>query len=682
MFKDDSNLSPDYEWILLSGQVDDRTIIEYLARQYYQQIYLHHLSELAYPEEAERAAVETFVEATLRAQDYNAKITIFDWLVFLATGISQTRRSQLEDVQVLNPKLIRAILREHPEEELRPCQIERGISKIRAQVGAQRSAKSNRARFQVLFMTGITVLAVFFLTTFSSLGFGGTSTRLSTSFTPTPSSNIKNRDKTIPIEGSKDQSRITASLPKLTIHSDQNEILSRIQSSTQLWSTLWVDLIVTFHGPAGYVGPSYSERHQLWIDQEMGGLLVSGPTEGFPNYIEKIFLSPRSPSSQTGLFGAASYLKLGSQYPWFSIKSETAFQFPYAANYLLNTINQELFKNFSISTIDKAIQAERNTIIVELTSEEGVLLARLWLETESGIVLREQYFDPHSSGKIIIESTVSKIDFDHPRPTMWKRPKDSTFVLSRHHQEGTNQPAISGPDKANQPMLGIPFRTAPANFDPSESRLSLFKADRMDYDNEGLGIYHLFADNFFLGDIELINPLQMICDRSPDGLQIIFSDERIFPPDSTRNIYLIDLKDLNLVSYRIPSTNIIRLSFSPDNRTVAVVGYDGLSGQDRFYLIDTSTRKYDLLPIHSGFVSVAWSPDGKQIAVIDQSIFTIDANRRTTVHVYNVQNGDLIDKLTINGILQEGTNIETPLVGWRAKFQIPLQDLSYCITPP
>jgi hypothetical protein len=38
MFEENTNLSPDLEWMLQSGQIDDETLIEDLARHYYQQI--------------------------------------------------------------------------------------------------------------------------------------------------------------------------------------------------------------------------------------------------------------------------------------------------------------------------------------------------------------------------------------------------------------------------------------------------------------------------------------------------------------------------------------------------------------------------------------------------------------------------------------------------------------------
>lgn len=49
MFDEKTDLSPDLEWMLQSRQVDDGTLIEALAHQYYQPFYRLSLSYLTYP---------------------------------------------------------------------------------------------------------------------------------------------------------------------------------------------------------------------------------------------------------------------------------------------------------------------------------------------------------------------------------------------------------------------------------------------------------------------------------------------------------------------------------------------------------------------------------------------------------------------------------------------------------
>ncbi len=689
MFKEDINLSPDLEWMLQSDQVDDETLIEILALKYYQRIFRLALLRLTYPEEAHRATQETFIQAILQKKEDRGNTNIEHWLVAIAAGIFQPRKSNQEHHNFLNPELIHSIRSRQPDKTLTDRQIDRAIKKIKAQLRVMRSTKSKRASFQVIGMIGITILTVYILISFSSSWIAGEPADYSTSLLLTPSTSTSSNHITPPVretppptEDAREKSRLAASLPPLSITSSPDEIRDRIQSSNQLWNTMWVDVVVSFHGSAGYVGPPFSERHQFWIDQDGGGLLVSGPTEGFPDFIERIILSPESSSSRIGLIGIPGYSKLGSQYPWFSIKTETVYLFPFAVNYLFNTINQELLQNVTYSIIGESTWAGRNAVIVELTSQEGILFARLWLEAQRGIVLRELYFDPVLNDKVIIESSLTNIDFDNSIPTMWKRPDNSTPTLRDDHQESTEPPESSDSDNANLPLLGNPFRAPPAHFDPSQSWLSFSKADLKDYNSDGLGTFHLFADDYFLGDVELVNPLQIICDRSPNGARIVFSNWRLFPTEVNDKIYWIDLHDLNLVSLDIPATNIFRINFSPDNRTVVVAGYDGLERQDSFYRIDIDSGEYDQLPIPAGFGSLAWSPDGTQLAILDWSILPSGAGSISTIQVYDIQNGDKIGEVMTGAIPQGAAAAGIPLEGWTANFHFPLQDLAKCTSPP
>jgi hypothetical protein len=406
MFKDDNKLSPDYEWMLQSEQVDDENLIQALALKYYQKIYQLALTRLNYPEEAHRVAQETFLQALSKKFEFNGGTNIENWLVNIAAGICTSRQTDLQDHSFLNPYLIRSIRTRQPQGKLTDRQIENAILEMNAQLWAQKNAKSNRARFQALAMIGITVLVIYILTTMSFSGARGVPDGSSTTLTATPSSNLAAEDTADTTEELGDHPKNAASLPPLTLNSTQDEILDRIQSSAKLWNTLWADLTVTFHGPAGYVGPPFSERHQLMLDQKRGGLLAIGPTDGFPDHIERIFIAPEPTNSKIRLFGVSGYSKLGSQYPWFSIKTETVFLFPYAINYLFNITNQDLLQNVNLSIVGEQVWAGRKTVIVEISSLENFLIARLWIDTQKGTVLREQYFDSLSSGKVIVESSI------------------------------------------------------------------------------------------------------------------------------------------------------------------------------------------------------------------------------------------------------------------------------------
>jgi len=180
----------------------------------------------------------------------------------------------------------------------------------------------------------------------------------------------------------------------------------------------------------------------------------------------------------------------------------------------------------------------------------------------------------------------------------------------------------------------------------------------------------------------MINPLRLICDRSPDGTKLVLSEWRVFPTDMTNNIYLLDLQEVNLINLDIPNTLIYWVSFSPDNESVIVTGNDGLDWQNKFYLINTTTGDYELLPIQTGFGSVAWSSDGTKISVLELSTFPSELNPSTRIQVFDVQTGDEKRKIVSKEITHGASKIEVLLDGWTAVFHPQLQDISHCTSAP
>jgi DNA-directed RNA polymerase specialized sigma24 family protein len=80
MFEDLTDLSSDLEWMLLSGQVDDDTLIQVLVRQYYQRVYDLAFSWLTNPDQAHYAVQETFVQAIFHAKNYHLEMKVDDLL--------------------------------------------------------------------------------------------------------------------------------------------------------------------------------------------------------------------------------------------------------------------------------------------------------------------------------------------------------------------------------------------------------------------------------------------------------------------------------------------------------------------------------------------------------------------------------------------------------------------------
>lgn len=683
MFNDDVNLSPDLVWMLQSSQIDIDALIEALVTSYYQQIYSSAISKLIYPEEAHRAAQNTLALVIIRRRDFRGSSSLQDWIEAIASEIIAERKSNLGNFPFLNPRLIKSIRSQQPDNALSDRQIQLAIKEIKSRVKGSRISRSNWAYVQLVGVTSFVVLVAYLLFNFNNTILTEKPEDLvplsdEISIRGDVDTPLSLRGKSTPTQEIPEDSIRKEKLPPLSKESSPEEIKERILSSSQRWYSLWADIVVSFYGPAAYVGPPFTERHQLWIDQVSGDFQIIGPPQGIPDSFEKIILSSENSPNWSGFQETPDYVKLGSILPWYSIKTETVFLFPFAINYLFNSIEQDFLLKSKLFVIGEEIIADREAVIIELTSQEDKILVRLWVDAQIGIILKEQYYDPHETEKVVIESSLRKILFDDITPTRRKKAENSTnsaFEIDPSLISPTKQ---SGSTTLDFPMLGLPFRRPPSNFDLAHARISFAKADRNELVSPKIGKYHVFADGYFLGNIEMIDPLKIICDRSPDGTKIVMSNWGIFLTDAKDKIYWLDLKELESFHLSIPDTFVFWTSISPDNQKIVVSGYDERDGQDRFLLIDVKTGVYELLPIQAGFSSIAWSPDGSEIAILDLPFYPSDFKSSIRIRIFDVQTGDENRRFISNEIPNNAANLEVILDGWRANFQFPLQDLSHC----
>jgi hypothetical protein len=689
MFNDDGHLSPDLVWMLQSNQIDVDALTEALVASYYQQIYSSALARLTYPEEAHRAAQDTLIQVIVRKKEYRGNSKVRDWIESIAEVIITKRRSSIEKYHFLNPNLINSIRTHKSGDLLSDRSLQLANWEIISQLDSKKVSNSRRASLQLLGLASLAVLAVYFLFVFTNRMSDGITVENSTSTNFDLMSIVTDSENTsagleniLPNKDTQDYSGNVPAMDSLTLQSSPEEIRERILSSSQLWSTMWADVIVTFNGPAGYVGSPFTERHQLWIDQVGGAFQIIGPPQGIPDSFENIIFSAESSPTRLEFLRTIDYAKLGSQLPWFSIKPETVFLFPYAINYLFNPIEKDLILDSVISVVSEEVIADREALVIELSSPKGEVIARLWLDSKIGISLKEQYFNPNGFDKVIIESSLRKIHFDDSTPTRRKRPENSTFASIEVFPGIPGLFNHSNASVPKLPMMGYPFRPPPSDFDLSEARITFTKADHQDLELPKTGEFHIFAETYFMGNVEIIDPLKALCSRSPDGTKIVIANWGILPADINDKVYWLDLGDLDSFQFSIPNTIINWTSISPDNQKIAVTGFDAQEKQNKFFLVDTNTGEFEHLSIQSGISSIAWSPDGREIAIMDVSFSPSDFKSSTRIRIFDVKNGAEKRRFIPNEVTQGAKIMEIPLEEWTAVFQLPLQDLSRCTLSP
>ena len=199
---------------------------------------------------------------------------------------------------------------------------------------------------------------------------------------------------------------------------------------------------------------------------------------------------------------------------------------------------------------------------------------------------------------------------------------------------------------------------------------------------DGTQSYNLFADDIYIGDIDLINPLRMICTRSPNGNRIAFAKWSIYPGEAISNVFWFDLDELQLSSHRLPGILPHWIGFSPDNRLLAMASLREISGKNQFLMLDMETGAIQSLPITASFNNVAWSPDGSQILVLEEAGSTFDQDAERTINVYSASDGQFVDQLKVEVVPSDLNTLRIQFQGGEVEFKLGIQDITACSAPP
>lgn len=711
MFDEPGELASDLEWLLQSGQADEETIAINLARQCYSRVYRQALEKLEYPETARRAAREVFLIAATRARNYAAQ-GVETWLDELTWETIERYRAIQERQAFLNPKLLRSTLKREEEIDLPASRVEAEVEAIKSSLRKNLSRRRMGARTLEMTLVFGAILSVLFLL-IKAAAITPPEPQVDTDQPGSPIPGVKVVEPAMPelrdpaIYGYKIERGIDREyyfniyewkngIPPqepLSLDSTSEDIWRRLLLSRRLWDTLWVDVWLVLNGPESYNGPPRTERHQLWIEQSRRALHLSGPARGSPNFVEVIDSASSGPAPAQFLYGVDDYARLGSQYPWFYLSRDTLFNSPYMINLYYITIGQTFPpRNFQFKVVGEQDWIGRQTVVVEMIGNDGALIARYWLDKYYGISLRAQYFGTDSSGVAIFQEDVAQIQFDKKFPdqlfTRAVNPVDRPdslleegFLDYSGQPEGDLYPPAIAPIwavVAEDQLSPLPL---PQGFDLAHSRL-IFQppdANSPEY-SEGMLRLQVFADRFYLGDVWFADPFNVICDRSPDGYHIAFTQWPGSPDFPPYSYFWFDLRDLQVSQGSIPGLHILRLEFAPDNRRLAIAGIDERNGYGRVYVTDTATGALQPLREVEPTWSLAWSPDGDQLAALKWPGARIETGNSLLVRVYDLSTDSAYHVQHFDELLGTAT-IEVPLEGWTARFSLPVLGLENCTAP-
>ncbi len=448
-------------------------------------------------------------------------------------------------------------------------------------------------------------------------------------------------------------------MAELSTASSSQEIRNRIIENDYLWSTLWTDAYIYDYGPAGYVGTPLVRREQMWISQPSRGLLISGsPTGKVDN---------RWHISENSLYYLLNVL------PKYFYRPLSIENFH---SYLIFQPKTWARAGLPMSVVEEINTLGREALVVDVRSQDGYLLGRITVDKELGFVLSIRLYDQDGI-TVMGDVYLNKLAVDVALP-------DEIFDTDMPIEYFFEDPLARTPDRQPEPnILSVaapghepyPKITPPASPDLSRSHLVLQWSQPPFGQSDKLVMtpVDIFADGFYWGTISVGNPWSAICERSPNGLYLAIVEQPDAPPFPSSRMHWLNLEALDVDHdlLREESRYGSDVAFSPDSRTLAFWGCGVREDNCGVYLLNLETQKLKkLLP--GGFAGYfAWSPDGKELAMMSKD---------DTLVVVNASTGQVTYRKYMDWITFQ-VPPDAPVLGWGVEYPPAQKGLQGCATP-
>jgi hypothetical protein len=406
----------------------------------------------------------------------------------------------------------------------------------------------------------------------------------------------------------------------LTENSDADTILQRIANSRTNWDTLWADALVIQYGPPGYIGEPDLRRQQIWVDQPYFQYLLDGENNGQVEYAYSV----------VGGMENLLQLKTGDQ-----LSNSGPQQLNFRPGLEETLLNDEFVDGFSgeIVVIETDRVAGRQVLVLDWYSEKGslrgsgydapqdnMLLGRYWVDIYLGSILRMQKFMGSTDNQLFRETIISKILFDIPIPRrLYDRSQNlQTYFAKDHNGDFVHDPINVPADRViqEQEKPAVKYQSLPENYDLPNSFLEFYWTSLERFNAEVGTRVDLFADGYYLGNINFGDPDQLVCARSPDGALLAFSSwssslQYGFPVLGWVNLTRL-ADDHNFDPELVPYD----FAFSNDSRQLAVYACDRTTDKTcGIYLVDVHSGETHLLRKVEQGNGLIWSPDDTAVAI-------------------------------------------------------------------
>jgi hypothetical protein len=465
--------------------------------------------------------------------------------------------------------------------------------------------------------------------------------------------------------------QITRAAP-LTRRSSNEDIYQRWTESPTLWHSLSVDSQTWRYGPLSYFGLPRAYRDQAWIlqpDQSivLNGLLGQPPGQSYLVSKDRVFWRSAAEGRSASNFRDSS---LESTLPSEPLRSMI---FPATSSWASQPGE---FRPVQATNL-----AGREAVAFDWTNADGQREARLWLDTQTGIILRAQTFGGSDFQTLIDDQMITSLALDRNEPS----PNLITSARLGKSQPVTNDPSFSAlpptptPAAAPADRPSPPSDPLPKGFNPAGSFLSFHFTREPEVANAtedtAAQPAELIADGFNLGSTQFGLPWTLRCDRSPDGQRLAFNtgSDGATPADDA--VRWLNLSKPQSIYEPLPNLDGVSFAFSPDNRQLAVAGQGNGYSDSGVYLVDIGTGESRLLQAVDQAHSLAWSPDGEFLAFIgipagQEAASILALHVRTSQLAYQGPPG-VIDQAPA----------DSPITAWGIHFPVEMGGMDECASP-
>ncbi len=459
----------------------------------------------------------------------------------------------------------------------------------------------------------------------------------------------------------------------LTRRSSDETIRQRWAESASLWHSLSADLQTWRYGPLSYSGLPRAYRQQAWVlqpDQSIAltGLLGSEPGESYLAAQDRIFMRSTAENETTS---DAWDGQLASLVPDGPLRQMV---FPASSPWAT--------RQGSFRGIKTEQQAGRETIVYDWINADGDREARLWLDNQTGIILRSQIFTGDDNQTLIDESLITTLELERGQPP----PALITGARLDHAGPVSADPAFAAlqptPTPASPPVErpGIPPDPAPPGFDPSGSRLAFLFPRQPQVANAAADTAaqpaELSADGYSLGITRFGLPWTLRCQRSADGRRLAFNTGSDGAAPADDSLRWLNLNKPQAVYQPLPDLRAVSFAFDPNGRQIAVAGQGRDDHTSGVYLVDIGTGESRLLLAAEEADSLLWSPDGEFLALIGQLPDQTDP----AILVLHVNTGRFAYQGP-PGVVDE-LPADAPILGWGLPFPVVMGGMDACAAPP